>query len=47
MDVSCYATPMQMLFVQSAIDWVNGHEEGVVTIIPEAWEFIPEERAPQ
>lgn len=42
MDVSAYPTPMQMLFVQSAIDWVNEHEEGVVTIVPEAWEFIPE-----
>lgn len=42
MDVSTYATPMQMLFVQSAIDWINEHERRVVTIVPEAWEFIPE-----
>lgn len=42
MDLSGYPTPMQMLFVQSAIDWVMEHEEGVVTIVPEAWEFIPE-----
>jgi hypothetical protein len=42
MDVSGYATPMQMLFVRSAIEWVNERERGVVTIIPEAWEFIPE-----
>jgi hypothetical protein len=42
MDVSGYGTPMQMLFVQSAIDWINEHEHDVVTIIPEAWEFIPE-----
>ena len=42
MDLAPYSTPMQMLFVQSAIDWVNAHEDGVITIIPEAWEFIPE-----
>jgi hypothetical protein len=41
-DVSAYATPMQMLFIQSAIDWVNRQERHVVTIVPEAWEFIPE-----
>lgn len=44
MDVSGYQTPMQMLFVQSAIDWVNASAKEVVTIIPEAWEFIPESR---
>lgn len=42
MDVSGYATPMQMLFVRSALEWVNERERDVVTIIPEAWEFIPE-----
>lgn len=42
MDVSDYATPMQMLFVQSALDWVNAEAESTITIIPEAWEFIPE-----
>ena len=44
MDVSGYQTPMQMLFVQSAIDWVNAHARGVITIVPEAWEFIPESK---
>jgi hypothetical protein len=42
MDVAAYSTPMQMLFVQSALDWINARESGVVTIIPEAWEFVPE-----
>jgi hypothetical protein len=42
MDVSGYPTPMQMLFVRSAIEWVNDRERDVVVIIPEAWEFIPE-----
>jgi len=42
MDVSDYATPMQMLFVQSALDWINEKERDVIVVIPEAWEFIPE-----
>lgn len=42
MDVSASPTPMQMLFVQSAIDWVNEHAENTIVIVPEAWEFIPE-----
>lgn len=44
MDVSAYQTPMQMLFVQSAIDWVNEHCEQTVVVVPEAWEFVPEGR---
>lgn len=44
MDVSAYSTPMQMLFVQSAIDWVNVYERDVITVVPESWEFIPEGR---
>jgi hypothetical protein len=42
MDVSEFSTPMQMLFVQSAIDWVNEHLRDTVVVIPEAWQFIPE-----
>lgn len=42
MNVSSYATPMQMLFVQSALDWINVKETGCIVVIPEAWEFIPE-----
>jgi hypothetical protein len=42
MDVSGFSTPMQMLFVQSAIDWVNDTATDTVVIVPEAWEFIPE-----
>jgi hypothetical protein len=42
MDLTAYSTPMQMLFVQSAIDWILNHETQTVTVIPEAWEFIPE-----
>lgn len=42
MDVSGFPAPMQMLFVQSAIDWVNEHEKHTIVLVPEAWEFIPE-----
>lgn len=44
MDVSSYALPMQMLFIQSAIDWVNERESNTVVVIPEAWEMVPEGR---
>lgn len=42
MDISSFSTPMQMLFVQSAIDWINEYAKDTVVIVPEAWEFIPE-----
>jgi hypothetical protein len=42
MDLSHFSTPMQMLFVQSALDWINQHERDTIVIIPEAWEFVPE-----
>ncbi len=42
MDVTNFAMPMQMLFIQSAIDWVNETCDHTVVVIPEAWEFIPE-----
>lgn len=42
MDIAEFSRPMQMLFVQSAIDWVNEREQGTVVVIPEAWDFIPE-----
>lgn len=42
MDVSSFATPMQMLFIQSALDWVNDECQNTIVVIPEAWEFVPE-----
>jgi hypothetical protein len=42
MDVRESSTPMQMLFVQSALDYVNEHCRDTIVVIPEAWEFIPE-----
>jgi hypothetical protein len=45
MDVIGFTTPMQMLFIQSALDWVNDHCEKTTVVIPEAWEFIPQSKA--
>jgi hypothetical protein len=42
MDVSSSPTPMQMLFIQSALDNVNATRSNTVVVIPEAWEMIPE-----
>jgi hypothetical protein len=45
MDVSQRPTPMQMLFVQSALDWVNAEARDTIVVIPEAWEFVPEAKS--
>lgn len=45
MDLAGVSLPMQMLFIQSALDWINENERETVVIIPEAWEFIPEGRS--
>ena len=42
MDLTAYSSAMQMLFVQSVIDWVNDNAHQTIVIVPEAWEFIPE-----
>jgi hypothetical protein len=42
MDLTEYTDEMQMLIVRSAVEWIHRHESGVVTILPEAWKFIPE-----
>ncbi|WP_454629703.1 hypothetical protein [Bradyrhizobium cenepequi] len=42
MDLTEFATPMQMLFIQSALDWVNDNCRNTTVVIPEAWEFVPE-----
>lgn len=44
MDLEGYSPEMQALVIRSVIEWVHQHEEGVVTVIPEAWRFLPEGR---
>lgn len=45
MDVSDFATPMQMLFIQSALDFVNANCRNTTVVIPEAWEFVPQSKS--
>jgi hypothetical protein len=40
-DVSEYSTHLQALVVSSVMEWIAEHENDVITLIPEAWEFIP------
>lgn len=44
MDLTDYSAELQALVIRSTIEWVNEREEDVVTVIPEAWEFVPEGR---
>lgn len=43
-DLAPYSTELQGLVIRSVIEHVYEHEENVVTVIPEAWEFLPEGR---
>lgn len=43
-DLSAYSTELQGLVIRSMIEHVYLNEEGVITVIPEAWEFLPEGR---
>ncbi|HEY8948481.1 MAG TPA: hypothetical protein VIM56_06325 [Rhizomicrobium sp.] len=45
MDVSGFRTEMQMLFIQSALDWVNERCHDTIVVIPEAWEFVPQAKS--
>ncbi len=44
MDLSGFRLEMQSLIIRSAIEWVYEREENTIVIIPEAWEFIPQQR---
>jgi hypothetical protein len=47
MDLSPYSFPMQALVIRSVLECVYQTMRGVIVIIPEAWEFIPEgQRSP-
>jgi predicted transcriptional regulator len=35
---------LQALVMRSVIEWIYEHADGAVTIIPEAWEFLPQGR---
>lgn len=42
MDLRSYPEELQLLVISSAIRWVYQHEQNVITIVPEAWKFVPQ-----
>lgn len=44
MDLSAYSSELQALVISSVLEHIYEHETGVITVIPEAWEFLPEGR---
>lgn len=44
MFLADYTPELQALIMRSVIEWIHEREEKTVCIIPEAWEFIPQER---
>jgi hypothetical protein len=44
MDLSEYTTEMQSLVIRSVLEWVYERERNTIVIIPESWEFIPQNR---
>lgn len=43
-DSERFPSELQGLVMRSALEWVYDRSEGVITIIPEAWEFLPQGR---
>jgi hypothetical protein len=44
MDLVSYPEELQILVISSTLDWIHKHGKGVITVIPEAWKFIPQGR---
>jgi hypothetical protein len=44
MDVREYPEELQLLVISSSIRWIYQHSKDIITIIPEAWKFIPQGR---
>jgi hypothetical protein len=44
MDLAEYTTELQALVIRSVLEWVYESARGTLVIIPEAWEFIPQNR---
>jgi hypothetical protein len=44
MDLSGFSAELQALVIRSVIEWVYEHGSDTLVIIPEAWEFIPQNR---
>jgi hypothetical protein len=44
MDLTSWRDKMQILFIASTLDHVAREEDGVVVVVPESWETLPERR---
>jgi hypothetical protein len=44
MDLIDYPDELQMLVISSTLEWIHKHESGVITVMPEAWKFVPQGR---
>jgi hypothetical protein len=44
MDLTAYPLELQMLVISSTLAWIHQHANGVISIVPEAWKFIPQGR---
>lgn len=44
MDLGGYSSELQSLVIRSVLEWVYERETGVIVVIPEAWEFLPQKR---
>jgi hypothetical protein len=42
MDLVRYPLELQMLVISSTLDWIHKNAAGVISIIPEAWKFVPQ-----
>lgn len=45
MDLSEYSTALQMLVVSSVLTDIYQHHGHIITVIPEAWEFVPNNKS--
>lgn len=45
MDLGGVGPQLQALVIRAALERINQHEKGVLTVFPEAWEFAPRSRA--
>jgi hypothetical protein len=41
MDLADVGPQLQAMVIRAALEHINGHETGVLTVFPEAWEFAP------
>jgi hypothetical protein len=45
MDLVGMPTALQHLVIRSALEWVQTHAHDTLVVVPEAWQFIPQDRS--